>query len=558
MKILFVDDSEADLRRFSAFCVERGFAPLTARNGEQAVEAFSRERPDLVMMNAVLPVMDGFEATARIKSLSLAREGQWIPVILMTRPQGEQDFIRGMQSGADDYLDLPLSLDRLGEKLKMFARMDRMQRDLSEGRRALRKYEDKAEREFAAAKAVMEKILGYGWLAEGRTQSWIMPANDFSGDVIASASAQNTKRYVLLADAAGHGLPAALIVLHVTRTFYGMAEKGCSPEAILEELNWRINTQLPTGHFLAATLACIDLYEGLIRVWNGGNPPAWYVDDRGEVLKAWASRHLPLGIQPKEHFAADMEEYLWREEGQLIMCSDGLLEAETPQGEAFGQARMQGVIREAGPGERFAALQERLKAHLGSGEAHDDISLVMIRCPVDEFWEKAAAGPSPQADPWHFYLELGPEKLKTLDILPLLLEWLSLADIRKTKSGAIFVVLSELYSNALEHGLLHMDPALKLLPNGFERYMAERSRRLARLEEGTITVEMNQSRAHARPVLVIRIQDTGSGFDYETVLQAPRTEETSPWGRGIPLVKSLCSELHYRGGGNEAVAYYEL
>ena len=564
MKILVVDDSPVDRQILSAYCRKNGYNVVTAGNGLEAVEAFSSQPPDMVLMDVTMPEMDGFEATARIKAWCQESDSPWIPIILITGLQDDSDLVRGVESGADDYLTKPVNLTILGEKIKVMQRISQIQQALGESLEELKKYRDQAEDEFHSARRVMDKMLNLSYLDQDRVQRWIMPTNDFSGDLIAAAQSQGSKQYVLLADASGHGLPAALIVLQIARTFYSMAERGCSVQSILEELNWRIHSQLPTGHFVAATLISMDPYRQCIEAWNGGNPPILLVSPQGKILHRWDSLNLPLGILSKEDFGTQPTSFKCREESQLLMCSDGLLEAENVHGRAFGKERMLQVLGSTHSKNRFTALKDAVQAHLGGQEAHDDVSLVAIQYEPDQSREKTQPQPetgkrTPQeTDQWHFRIQLGPEKLRSLDVMPLFLEWLSLMDVRKSHSSPIFIILSELYTNALEHGLLQLDSSLKLLPGGFEQYMTERTRRLVRLSQGSITVEVRQSEGKERPSLSIRVQDSGPGFDHEAVLRAPMTEEATPMGRGIPLVRSLCSEIQYSGVGNEVSVRFEL
>ncbi|MDP6981079.1 MAG: ATP-binding protein [Myxococcota bacterium] len=115
------------------------------------------------------------------------------------------------------------------------------------------------------------------------------------------------------------------------------------------------------------------------------------------------------------------------------------------------------------------------------------------------------------------------------------------------------MVLAELYFNALDHGLLGLDSALKETPDGFCEYYSERSKRLADLQEGKIQVSLSHERFGEGGRLQIGVEDTGSGFDVETST-FELEENASKSGRGLVLVRTLTRERVYSKGGTRAEA----
>ena len=104
MKILVVDD-DLELLRLIAFALRQaGYMVLEAQDGPQALAVFERERPDLVVLDVNLPRLNGFEVLKKIRAVS---EG--LPVMMLTVRTGEEDQVRGLDLGADDYLGKPFS-----------------------------------------------------------------------------------------------------------------------------------------------------------------------------------------------------------------------------------------------------------------------------------------------------------------------------------------------------------------------------------------------------------------------------------------------------------------
>lgn len=128
-----------------------------------------------------------------------------------------------------------------------------------------------------------------------------------------------------------------------------------------------------------------------------------------------------------------------------------------------------------------------------------------------------------------------------------------LYDMRSHRS-VLYLTLSELFNNSLDHGLLGLDSRLKNVADGFEVYLRERSKRLSALSnDAFIEFEIEIT---DQPAINIVVRDSGSGFDHESVM--PIAETTARHGRGIALVRSLVAKLEYPGAGNEVRVKFPL
>ena len=109
-KVLVVEDNEENWDMLSRRLQRRGYGVVRAADGQEAVEMAARERPDLILMDVSLPVMDGLEATRRIRARA---ETQTIPIIALTAHAMSGDRERALQAGCDDYHAKPVELPRL-------------------------------------------------------------------------------------------------------------------------------------------------------------------------------------------------------------------------------------------------------------------------------------------------------------------------------------------------------------------------------------------------------------------------------------------------------------
>jgi two-component system, HptB-dependent secretion and biofilm response regulator len=506
LKVLVVDDTATNRLLLQAFLKKLGCEVFLAEDGARAVEVFPVVKPDLVLMDVMMPVMDGYEATRRIKALSASR---WIPVVFVSALDKDENLVAGLEAGGDDYLAKPVNFVVLSAKLRSLSRTLDLQRRLDENRRrteaitnniadsvitiddqgrilsanavapiafgyeigellgqnismlmpepdrsahdgyiqnylrggmpqvigiaqrqvagqhkdgsllpleltvtemrfegsrmfvgilrdirerlaaehevrehgrALQRYHDEQESETLLASGIMQRLMLRPGLADPRVHQWLMPASDFSGDVIAAARTSDGRLCALLADATGHGLAASISALPVLTTFYSLVEQDFALDFIAHEVNRQLMAFMPTERFVAASLVCFSEADRMAAVWVGGMPDVLQLGADGSVSHCFKSTNLALGIVAFAEDGAGIERVGCPPGSQLVLMSDGVLEAANAAGEPFGIARMRKALQSAPANRRLDVVREALHEHLGGSVPHDDISLLLIDC----------------------------------------------------------------------------------------------------------------------------------------------------------------------------------
>lgn len=378
LTILVAEDSPTSRQILIDYIRLLGHEAVAVCNGQEAVDFCLQQRPDVIFMDVTMPVMDGFAATAAIRQLL---GEHWIPIIFLTSLTDRSQLLRGLAMGADDYLTKPIDLDILTAKLHVLIRISEMQQRIAQDSERLEAYYRINEQEQMFAQMVLDRFTRRAEQTPPNIQQWQRPAMNFSGDTICIRRSRPGLDRIMLADSTGHGLAAAICGLPAVDTFFAMCDRNLPVQEIARTINRKLHTILPIGRFVAAALIEVDYQLRRIAVWNGGIPCAMYIGKNGEVLRTFRSKAPPLGILPDSEFESTLDYFNWQESGALVVCSDGVTEAYNADRQPFGLDGMLAAIRQAGSQDIQGAITQAVNQHLGGSENHDDISLVVVRCP---------------------------------------------------------------------------------------------------------------------------------------------------------------------------------
>ena len=549
LTILIAEDSAADRLLLASIIRRQGHQVLTVSNGAEAIEVFARERPQLVLMDALMPVMDGFEAARQIKQL--AGEAL-VPIIFLTSLRESEALAQCLDAGGDDFLPKPYNPLILAAKINAMDRLRRLQATVLQQRDLIARHHEHLMHEQRAAKAVFDKVAHSGCINAAPNIRYLQsPYALFNGDLLLAAYTPSGDMHVMLGDFTGHGLPAAIGAMPLAEVFYGMTAKGYGLTQTLREMNAKLKRILPVDMFCCATLLCLSAQRRAVEVWNGGMPEGYVHEVATGRRTPLMSRHLPLGVLSAEAFDDSTEVWPMALGDRVFLLSDGVLDTADANDQLFGAERLQQVFaanRE--PDRLFEDIEQALAAF--RGQARDDVSMVEITLQAGQPLRAAEpmyadSGQSCPLD-WSVSFEFRAQTLRTYNPLPYLLQLLLEIHGLREQSGALYSVMAELYSNALEHGVLGLDSRLKRDAQGFAQYYHQRHERLAQLDSGYVRVHVQVVPTDKGGKLTLRLEDSGQGFDVEQELARPVDIDRLS-GRGLSLVRQLSSAVGWSDGG---------
>ena len=557
-KLLIVDDDSVNRIVLKGMLVKYGFDVLVAENGKQSVELFRDEKPDLILMDVMMPEMDGYEAAEIIKQESGVN---YIPIMFLTAITDDEALAKCVEAGGDDFLSKPYSPIILKARIDALLRTRALYIAKQKQNEVLSLREEDAARDLDIAERVLSKITREEAFDVTNIKYHLSPMEQLNGDIIIVAHKPDGGQIYLLGDFTGHGLGAAIGGMIVFDVFKTMAAKGFSITRIISELNLKLREVLPTGRFLAAGVVELDAEHTVASVWNGGLPDIYLRRNETGKLINFPSTHLPLGVLDSEEMELQTDTININLNDQFFLYSDGVIEAENKDGEFFENERLEKSINENDAENIFSNILSSIYNFSGGCPQRDDLSLLEIFCDPtktglkeQKFVRKAML----PAVSWSLEYKVEADAIRRTEIIPSIVQMIVDVQGLRHYQKPLYLIITELYSNALEHGLLDLDSTLKSTPEGFEQYYTNRGKALANLNDGSIIFNLKHVPYKKGGKLTLRISHDGDGFDVESTQSLLHSIDTNTneYGRGIKLVESLTQRLEYEDFGKTVEVDY--
>jgi len=368
---LVVDDAEANIDVLVQTLRDE-YRLSVAIDGEAALRSIKKNPPDIVLLDIVMPGLDGYEVCRRIRATEAGRD---IPVMFLSSLEDARDKAHGFEAGGNDYVTKPFA------PLEVRARVRSLLRSKA--------YSD-AVREAHARDLRIAREIQMGILPTDlstRTQGTgldvaavVEPARQVGGDLYEVLRTADDRLVVALGDVSGKGIPAALFMAVTVTLLRTMARQHDDPAEILSALNDELAEQNPRGMFVTLQCAVFDLGRGRVTVAGAGHDPAVVLSSGHAPRRQFPSAGRVAGLMGGNEITS---ESLDLSPGDtLLFFSDGVTEAFDEAEELFGEERLLSHLADqpgATASETVGSLLSAVRAHAGHAKQSDDISIVASR-----------------------------------------------------------------------------------------------------------------------------------------------------------------------------------
>lgn len=389
-KILIVDDSVETRALLARFLGASGYAVEEAEDGEGALERVRSFMPDLILLDIVMPGMDGYQVCERIKS---DPEAQNIPVVFLSVRSEAEEKIRGLAVGGADYITKPFHRGEVVARIENQLKIRKLTDALRAANAELTEKQRHLDDDLKAAAGIQQNLLPrQSPHIPGLDIAWkFMPCRQIGGDIFNILRLDEDHAGFYMIDISGHGVPAAMVTFSISQTL--QPHMGCTvrrrfsggaagdeivpPREVLEALD----AEYPWERFekfLTMVYLIVDLRQGDLVYSNAAHPPPLILHaDGGVDLLDTGGTVIGLnGILPFE------EETRRLRDGDKLLCyTDGVFEMTNEKGEIFGEERFHDLTRSLRhlPVQRMLdGIVREIDAFVDGAKLCDDVSLLGI------------------------------------------------------------------------------------------------------------------------------------------------------------------------------------
>ena len=378
-KILIVDDQEENCTVLQRRLEKEGHTCAAVYDGATALERLAVEDFDLVLLDIMMPGIDGREVLRRIKTDEKLRH---VPVIMISALDQIESVVACIEQGAEDYLPKPfnpvLLRARIGSSLDRKRLRDAEQAAFA----ALQESQAKLATELSEAAAYVQSVLPAPIKDGPVSASWqFLPSSSLGGDAFGYGPEKDGKFGICLLDVCGHGVGAALLSISVLNVIRAESLPGVNfsdPGEVLTGLNNAFPMEKHGEMFFTAWCGIYDPSARRMRFAGGGHPPSILVraDGTTEIL---AAKGPVIGAMPGMKFAS--AEAVIPPAARLFVFSDGAYEIVRHDGSMMSHDDLRQLLSRA-PHENAAAwTMEQLRALNSQPVFDDDVSLVELSFP---------------------------------------------------------------------------------------------------------------------------------------------------------------------------------
>lgn len=369
--ILLVDDQPANLQLLSQTLEKIGSKLLFAKNGESALTIAQKALPDLILLDIMMPGIDGFEVCRRLKANPDTRK---IPVIFLSALDETGDKVRGLQLGAVDYVAKPFQPEEVIARVNTHLTIHRLSTEVQHQR-------DELERELQVVSQLqrnllpeqLPKINGLKLAVHYETSRYA------GGDYYDVAVLPDGRLAVLMADAEGHSAPATVMMAMTCALFRSASTRLGEPDQMLSYINETL-CKVNKESFVTAIYAVYDPISGALKMARAGNPlPILYRPSEKSATELDCEGVIIMGIKP--YSEVPVTEVALQPGDRLLIYTDGVTERFSEKRESYGTTRLLQQFGNADAGEPADILNgiiDDLARFAGTRPADDDQAMLMI------------------------------------------------------------------------------------------------------------------------------------------------------------------------------------
>jgi len=371
--ILIVEDNPASLEIMQVRLEASDYRVITATDGEEGLAKAQSSLPDLILLDVMMPKMDGLEVCRRLKNNDRL---PFMPIIMVTAKTDTKDVIAGLEAGGDEYLTKPVDHGSLVARVKSMLRIKELHDTVIAQSTQL-------ENQLKTASKIQTLFWPELPTPEGGIRTWAVsqPASYVGGDFYDAIILPDKSVLAYVADVSGKGVPAALIMAAVSTKIRAEASLQQNLNLILRAVNGSMYELASTeGYF--ATVLLLKYWPRMrkIEMIRAGHINPVLVSPTG-VREISGLKGVSLGVMEEVDY--ELAELVLEPGESLLLFSDGVTEAENASVEQFGYQRLIDQLSTSKSFPHGEGLLESVREWRGQAVVNDDLTIFEIGCDPD-------------------------------------------------------------------------------------------------------------------------------------------------------------------------------
>lgn len=338
-KILIINDESAVLDLLKIVLSDKGYDTLGVLSGKEGLEAVSKWKPDLILLDIMMPELDGYQVCTELKKIP---EIASIPVIFLSSLSDPKDKIKGLEVGGVDFINRVTDKGELLARVNTHLTLSHLTRALKESNEELLQKQKSLNEDLAAAAVIQNTLLPSPQIDISPVRaSWqCLPCELVGGDIFNMIRPDQDHLVVYIYDVTGHGVPSAMITVSVSQQIsqYAIHAKTSSTPHIFspaEVLN-ALDVEFPLerfNRFFSMFYMVLNLKTGAMKYSCAGHPPPVLLRE-GEAYKLLNANGTVVGVHEGGVF--EEVDILLRVGDKLILYTDGITEFQNREGNFYG------------------------------------------------------------------------------------------------------------------------------------------------------------------------------------------------------------------------------
>lgn len=383
-KLLVINDDTNVRDIICMFLKSKSFDVFDACDGYQGIEQAILHSPDLILLDVMMPEIDGYATCVQLKKNSKTKD---IPVIFLSSLSDPKDKIKGLESGGVDFVTRVEDRGELLARVETHLKISSLNREIKQRNAELIDKQIQLDKDLEMAAAIQRSLLpGLKFESPHVNVAWkCLPCEQIGGDIFNIAPINDCYTSFYILDVSGHGVASAMVTVAISQFMHQFVYNPTDsfaknimnlPRMVIENLNKEFPYER-FNEFFTIFYMILNTQTGEVSYCNGGHPPSVLLHEN-KPLETMNGKNMAIGLTDGSYSTESIQ---LSKNDKIILYTDGIIECPNREGEFYSQNRFHEFlegIKQQSPQNIVDSICKDLTVFAGGSPQLDDISVMVI------------------------------------------------------------------------------------------------------------------------------------------------------------------------------------